>query len=840
MFIPTDSTPDVIEKNDIIHDIWFEQYLATIGRSSERLQPWTGNGQNKNLLEYSEGDHEDDHMDENDNIEEDDNTDEEDDIDEEYEDDEYEEELSELNEQSISFVHENALSQPRKLELDKEMDFNGFDSTELKVTSEYIEMIQSIKVSKQRSKSKNNDKYENIFLEKVHPDQFFQNINTNINYVVTNNIITNTNIKPLNIYRQYAYSDDKTTFDPLRHFQLPITSTESDFGIAMNKVDALRNFDRNEGLGKGLYTEADDSIIESFNPMFAVYNQPSGRYPRETTLKVESLTMRHTRFRVHPNVHRSNLSATYFHDGLKLLIVARDHIVEFYDVSNYHSDIDEIRVGEVHLEDTHDFLESDEDYMAYIINYLGVETFKNDNDELKYCLVVGNDNKEVIVLEMDELIAAISDPNFEIPTDVNQRRKENKDGLFFHVYNEELMNDFIYQFKGSFIDKYLRTNDSVWCVKVCNNIIFASNNEMKLHAFYEKDGRIIHIESVKLNHNIPYLDAKFDENLNEILISCVTYKHTLFTFKFVNDEFVMIDNTALNSAAWSCLILEDEDFLKVHSVTELCGEFSKYVIDVNKIAIQSRLLHHEPENDSLGIGALMNHTNVQNLKLMKFFHKNPIVSDSTEQVARRRRFYDEIYASELRYKNNIQDSYFTKIKKQKYILASTKCNAGLFTFDHLLNISSCIDVFPIVGRPDIIRRSGSAKCSEYDREFGLEFDIRDTPSRMPSFLNRIYLVVHMKSINAIAYATQFGQVAIFRLTDYHGMKSFRLEHVLIDTLRVMLGRRTIIGLSAAVSGYDNVGNEEWTLFVVLSDYFQISYKITKNTESEKLNIFSVL
>lgn len=670
-------------------------------------------------------------------------------------------------------------------------------------------------------------------------------------------------IRPL---RPNDFEYEQTDRKPILRRESSVSSSTSkllrDHGIPLNSFDTIENFDRAAADTELNYFNL-DKVIESADPMFAVKNQPKDKFPLATVLEVAPLSQYKLKIpslgrRGVSGYYRSNLSSVYKCNGYYILLVATGSRVNIFDLSHdYNGNKYENGnfLGWIDLSftatDNGQIFEAIDTNEPYSINYLSIQTVTLPNNGKTDLLTVANDFSQVIVLELLEVLDSIftkqNYSDFE-HWGLLQKQANNRDKYIFEMHSKFNSNSY-FQSRSSTFHTVLRLNSSAWCVRIEGMFIFVSDNSRCVSAFQIRERGCFYLNSSdSLTNNIPHIDAI--ERNNTIVLCCATYSgfQYILTFEPALSRFFVVDSIEVDSPLWSCTFVKSGNFLKVGSFNELTGDITcSNSTEIMKVLNKSEVLDtlSNPKVSShLGLAVYFTHLKAPSISSRCYNSdsgNNMIIKDHVVQLTRQREIYDLWYINNQRYnednKNNKKVVSMSDIfYDETFIISSTIGSVGLFTLDQLLNLATCKDVFPIITAPEIVEREDNSHS------------IRTTlfnQSRY-SFLNRIYLTCPMFSINAIALASQAGQVGIFRLTQFNGLHGLRLEWLLVDIEKYTLDQHgkvcSIIGLSATVIGKDNKGNDEWLLLVVFSDLLVFQYKICQNVEeeNERLNIFNVI
>lgn len=686
----------------------------------------------------------------------------------------------------------------------------------------------------------------------------------------------------------YLYFKTDKTKMPNMQEMVKISDRKADYGIPLNTIDASHNYRRYTHDNQLHYRNA-DKILQSSNPMFALQNQPREKFPLETTLDVQPLAQ--ARLTIPRDLNggmsdhfRSNLSTIYCKNGKRVLFVATGAQLLIYDIAIMGNKILRPRVtsipangprllGGITLKCTnpsaYQYREAVHPHEPFSINYITTGGFTFSGLTTDY-IAVGNDFSQIIVLDIEELLGAMLNEPKELSEDerksLDRRLMSNSFNVIFEAVSS-LHGRFVFFSKNPIIDCIYASSSSVWCIKSHKNKMFVSDNSQKVHVFFFTDiterRRFGPGESSQmLDHNIPYIDiADFGEDdVTADVICCGTYSSTLYILDYEHRRGIKYrDSLQLDGPVWSCHFIPKSAFQKVESIQELSGDMFKSDEDLEDATISSTVLkgtRFDTENGKqfdVGISEYIKHTSVPSLKSRKFTSNDKMDNKYLTKkpfgfctLRRIRELYDISYLMSVRlqfgeeypkYTNKLAESF---PETGAFLFATTDTSAGLLTVLNMINISTCKNVFPIIDNPQIVERSNVTDIDPRFSDFVTYRSNAQNDHILPEsmrFLNRIYLTVPMFSINAMAIATQAGQVAIVRFTDYSGLKSFRLEWVLIDSERYVMSRtgsiNTIIGMTGHVTGHDDNGDPIWTLLVVYSDMMMLGYTVRREkTTSE--------
>lgn len=612
--------------------------------------------------------------------------------------------------------------------------------------------------------------------------------------------LSSENLVPPFRENKFIYEQRNQTPSPKNSWN---TSNGKDTGVPINGQDTNVNYDRSvsEEPARSLSNRPQPSS----DPMFTLANQPMQRFAQEKILDVRFVD----RFLLPSNNFISfmnNLTALYSRNNYNILFLATGSKLEVYNLAEGNELIGHVNLQFLYV--THHQQFNAINYLVpFSINYIKVDRMIVDG---KYIDVIGicNDYSQLIVLQVDDLLEKM----FTSDTmDENEWREcsriQNSDGngLVFDMkskYNESLLYRSVRPFT-----KALMLSSSVWCVAFYENYIVTSDNSRRVTIFKVEDNRDLDnllCMSDELRHNIPSVDIV--RSKSDILVVAGTYNkyQNILVFNSRSKLLEIVDGIHLKESVWSVTFLPVESFMPVSSMFELTGDTSQTVDDILR---QSEILNvvADPRHSShVGLAGKFTH-----LKIPTFCNGEceKIVDNERVQLTRKRELFDRWYLTHQRNsKGELRSgNYDTSILDDTVIISSTTSSVALFTLDQQLNIGTCYSALGHI-----------ALNERYD------------------FLNRIYLKVPMLSINAIAFASQAGRVGIFRLTEYCGLYSLRLEWVLIDNEKI---EGTVIGLAGDVCGYDNEGNEEWVLVVTLSNMECLKYKISRKGGG-KLDILS--
>lgn len=666
----------------------------------------------------------------------------------------------------------------------------------------------------------------------------------------------------------------------------PIVSDDLDSGKPLNSADTWQNYDRSKNRNPEFNYSNLDNIIESQNPMFALENQPANVFEHDSVLSVDALSQSKldtsTLRRSHSDYYKSNLVILSRFRNLLILVVANNSMLNFFEFQG-ESNIDKHcykkeqwkHVGFVNLTfrmaDDAQYRHSTTTGEQFTINFI-YENAIVIAGQPKELLMVANDYSQVIIFEKDELMNAMlttetkseEEASADLKDYWNNIGEDHNERMIFEM--KSARNDNAIFKSNSTIFKYpIRVYSSAWSIAAHDNHMIVSDNSKRVTIFeLTEEGAIYKATSPELRHNIPFIDLK-RVNASMYIMVCATYAGLQYILMFnpKTYEFLISDCVELDGSVWSCKFIPSSAFLEVTSFELLSGSLTS-TIDPDDILNQSEILgivSDQNESSDLGLAKYYTHLKVPTIssrRIMESSSNSKIVKNEKLQLQRQRELYDTLYTFLERDENVIEMGSIVDVSVisglDSYFISCTNNSIGLFNTFHMLNLATCKHAFPMVSAPYIVQRNNNLNTNENENPFISRRESHTAAeSILPlsrSFLDRIYLIQPMFSINAIAIGTQAGQVSIFRLCKFRGLHSIRLEYVLIDIEKYIMNEhgkyRTLIGLTANKCGYDHIGNDVWLLAVVYSDFLTLNYKISKNLESEdkslnnELNILRML
>lgn len=330
---------------------------------------------------------------------------------------------------------------------------------------------------------------------------------------------------------------------------------------------------------------------------------------------------------------------------------------------------------------------------------------------------------------------------------------------------------------------FINTNSSPWGLKLFKHVLYASDNSHRVtsFAFTKQSARQLN-SSPDLLDNIPSIDVT---TINQsVTIACTTIEGFVY---LLDADLAIVDCMQIaDTLGWLCKFIPQNIFLPVHTPQELTGDnnFPKHLL--NDVIAQSISLEQGKSFKELGIAANLQHLNVPNISGDVCADCKPLALNPTTQLNRRLQFV----------LNKHQ-------KMQSYLFLATRVKTGLFDL-MLNNLASTSTIF-----------------SQND----------------DSNNNKINLCCELTKLHAIAIADPAGFVALIRFTEYHGIKAYRVENVLLDTKLHYLQR--IIGLSSVLRGYDLDGNPEYNVIVTYT-HMKVSIFHIRKSIRNNLDIYTVI
>lgn len=636
----------------------------------------------------------------------------------------------------------------------------------------------------------------------------------------------------------------------IEYEEFPISSN-GDHGKPINLKDKLINYCRVEKNDK--QNQFNDSLFDiplpSNNEMFGISNQPCEKY--DNGLKVIDsckMVLRDINLSCY---YKNNLSTCYINNGVKWLFVISNDTnpsINIYDLNqidkncNFSDDEFEPQddsyflIGKIYLSQEtplsmHILRECIDPRFPHNVNYItiGKINLSDDNEYTK--------NK----VEDDAVLITVDDAGFVKFFNINE---------LIEMYNNKSLGDLrsmnnlvgFDHFKIDFFSgenyfssfyntkkyKTLHVTSSGWNLKICNKkFIIISSNAQRITVFNLKTGECFNSE--KLNHNIPSLDTISinNEKIDEFFITCGTYNGNLLLIYFNsknenNENFQIVDSIIIKSHIWITEFIQNDIFLKVKKTKDISGDFlfdNKRKLDLlfrNSNILDPNFKINESNINNFEIAGKLIKLNIPSLQSRRFSNdideNKPLVDIKDETIRMEKIYKNWLNKNKRKYAET--DEIFKKFNNL-YIFTSTDLSIGMFTFYELFNINTCSTVFPIVLNPRIIDDPNKM--------------IYNQPLPGFNFLNRIYLKLLIPELECIVVGTQAGQIAIFRFTEFRGVKSMRLELVLVEFVegRGFDNPLTIVGLNGSKCGYNDNMDPIWLINVIFSSGVIYSYKITK-------------
>lgn len=320
---------------------------------------------------------------------------------------------------------------------------------------------------------------------------------------------------------------------------------------------------------------------------------------------------------------------------------------------------------------------------------------------------------------------------------------------------------------------YVITKSSTWGLKLYNKILYVSDNSHRITSYqFTKHGAHELNFSQDLLDNIPSIDVT---SLNSsVIIACTTIAGFIY---ILDSNLNILDRLhTSDTQGWLCKFIPKDYFLTVTHPQYLTDDGHPPSFLKNIIA-QSKSL-----NDFHGLGIA---ANIQNLTVPTYEEcltpPFSLASNQTIQLNRHLQFIIN--------KPNFND----------YLFIATRTQIGLF--DPLLNnLASTPQLFPLNHR-----------------------------------LSKLNLSCDLPKLNAIVVADSTGFVALIRFTTYNGIKAYRVERFLLETIKPF-----IIGLSSTITGYDFEGNPEYAVIITHATKDIDIFHITNRSTHKNLDIYTII